>query len=731
MLLWVRYKSVCKNVNLKLNIAAILLCIFFIQPRAKADGIRSNNEMNYLSSDNKTKIISTDETAHTDFLSVKQRYNLDILKTIYPDLILKGGVFYQATDTISSFSETESERGDTILRPFADLNLETTLFRAGVGYRKIQMDQSADGGFHTENEKEEINSLLEWKPVDLPETSIRFSNIHSFNNLGTQDSVYKQLNINTQYTAWKKLRLNYFYNRSKTLDDVGNNNFMEQVHNGSIDYSHLFYDNRISMNTSYRVRYNSLSFSESGNILFPLPSSAGYSSIDDDADKGEFTLNNMLIDGEKDISAGLNIGLNGDETTLTHIMTDFGYPVSTDKIYVSIDRYLPPAVANSFSWVVYSSPGTISPTEWRLLPVSGPVIFSEIENRFEITIPETTSRFIKVVVRPIALSSVHASEFPDILITEMEGLNTIVEEFVKDGIRNLDQNYNMGLNWNVSKRTRCSYHFSFRNRKEDMPDQERTEYSNGVYFNQVITDKFNVNTNILRTESRDSGLDSVNYTFSASLRAVYLDTLSQTLTYSGLRETNEEGNFENNSFILRTNAKLYKGIDTFMDNGFSSLTSINNDHKETIFVRTGANIVPNGKISLNANYTYTRILNDGYEDSGFHDSQWDFQIFFTPYRVLSMNADFSIVKKNSETVSYRNYSVNWLPFPDGALQFFFVYTESMIPEDKQKDRVINPMVQWKISRHLNMNISYTASKSHTVNQESDMNSFNVVVRLVF
>ncbi|MBA4369400.1 MAG: hypothetical protein C0403_17380 [Desulfobacterium sp.] len=713
-------------------LAGSLLCIVFIQPSAtRAEGIKLSNELNYSNSDSKITEKNTNETVTSGLESVKQRYSLDMSRSLYPYLTFNGGAFYQGIDTASTFSETESERKEKMIRPFADLNLESPVFKAGIGVRKTQMEENEIGSPDSMNERDEVNALLGWKPTDLPEMNVRFGNIQTYNNLDTLDSGYKQVNFDTKYNAWKDLRLNYFFNRAETIDDVGNFNIEEQAHNAMADYSHSFFNNRLSLNTGYRTRQTSIAFPGTESVESPVSRSGGFSALDDTPQQGEFAVNNALIDGEKALSTGLDIGLAGDETKLTQMMIDFGFPVSVDKIHLWVDRRLTSIIANSFSWSVYTSPGTISPTEWTLLTVISPASFASIDNRFEIAFPAVKTRFIKIVTRPISISVPNANEFQNIFVTEMEVFTALTGEDALNKNTTLDQNYNLNLNGKLTDRTLLGYNFFYRARKEDLFLQERTEYSSGVYLNHVFNDMFAANTNILRTDNQNAGNDSVNYTFATSLRANYLETLDQTLTYSGLRETNEEWDIERHSLILRTNTKLYRGVNAFLDNGYGIEKTVDDNSEESALVLVGTNIVPNEKIGLNTNYALTKILKTENEDRKLSDSQLDFQVYFTPLSALSFNARVSLVDRDNTATTYQNFSVSWLPFPEGALQLFFIYFEALTPEDNKKDRTLNPSLQWKVSQYVNVNASYSYTQSETDTFTTDTNSFNTILRLVF
>lgn len=708
-----------------------LLGLVLLPTLAAADGITLNNEFNYTTSDSTTTFKDTNETLSGSSETFKQRYNLDLFQSIYPYLTFKGGALYQGTDSTFLSADTEAVRREKLIRPFADLNLESPLVKAGVGVRKTQIDENATGNPDTTNERDEFNSFLGWRPLDLPEVNLRVGNIHSYNNLNTLDSVYRQVNFGTKYTAWRDLRLNYFLNRAETRDDIHASDIVEQAQNAMADYSHSFWNNRLAVSTGYRVRHYATSVTGTASLELPVSRSQGFSALDNNPLQNDFSTNNPLIDGDRTVSTGLDIGLGGDEGKLTQMVIDFGFPVSVDTIHLWVDRRLPAGIVNAFSWSIYISPGTLAPTEWSLWAVKSPAAFAPLDNRFEFSFPAATTRYIKVVTRPISIAVPNTVEFPNIFVTEMETFSARMGTAGLNQNTSLDQDYNLDLNSRVTDRTSLGYHFFFRTRKDDFLLQKRTEYSNGIFVNHTFNEMFVGNTSLLRTESQNAGKDNLNYTFAASLRANYLETLDQTLTYSSLRETDEEENVERNSLILRTNAKLYKGVDAFLDNGYSINKTVVDQNQESVLVRMGTNIVPNEKLTMNTNYTLNRIVRTEILDRKKVDSQLDFQVFLTPLSVLSLTARVSLVERDNKSTTYQNFSVNWLPFPEGALQFFVVYTEDLTPEDNKKERTLNPGLLWKISRHVNLTTAYNHTRSETNTTTTEANSLNALLRLIF
>jgi len=192
---------------------------------------------------------------------------------------------------------------------------------------------------------------------------------------------------------------------SLTLDSSGHPH-ISYSGDGDLKYAH--YDG-----TSWQI--------ETVDVDTKITPTQGLSSIDDTPDDGPaLSVNPALIDGNLVISAGLDIGLGGDESTLTNIGLDLGLPTDILKIQLWVDRRLTAAVSNSFSWAVYTSPDNIDTSTWTQVATLFPAPFDTVENHFDITFPRVTTRYIKVVTRPMSPLVPGAAGFPNIFITEVD-----------------------------------------------------------------------------------------------------------------------------------------------------------------------------------------------------------------------------------------------------------------------------------------------------------------------
>lgn len=699
---------------------------------ARAEGIDLRTEFSYTGSDSKATNKTTGEASTSEFSAFNQRYNLDISKTLYPYLTFVGGTLYELESFTFTSQETETETEERILRPFVGFNLNNPIYKAGVEYRKTEIEQETTGIPTTEDFRDEFNAILGFRSVGLPELNLRYTQTHTYDDPETVDSIDKLLTFDTRYTLWKELRFDYFYTRNERENRIRSFETLAQSHSGKIDYSRGFLNRRISMNTGYRIRYSTLEFPGVEAVESALFRSAGLSTLDDTPEDGPaLNLTTALVDGNLTASSGIDIGLAGDEMTLTNMALDFGFPVNVNRIRIWVDRRLSSSVANSFSWSVYTSPDNMDTSAWTLSATVFPGSFGIFENRFELSFSAVNTRFIKIVTRPLLPSVSDAPNFPNIFVTEIQAFTTPSRETVQKKETTVDHNYNLNLRGRLTDKTLLGYNLYYSLQERDPASEKRTELSNDIYLSHIFNKVFSASTRLSRTDSELRGEESVRYTYGSTIKADYLETFGQTLTYSGTQVTEEAGSSSTNSLLLRNNAKLYRGWSAFLDMGYGWNNPLESTRTTSTIVRSGTNFVPNQKLTVNMNYSFTTTTRPEEENGETSRSQLDLRAFFIPFRALSLNARLSIVDREDSKTTLQNYSVNWSPFPDGALQFFFTYSETLRPEEEKKERTIGPSLKWTISRHAFLDMSYNTAMSESQLLTTDSNSFNANLRIIF
>ena len=702
----------------------------------RADTLRVRGDWEVTTTDSRVTNTATGERIESKFTRTVQQYNLDVTKNIFPTLTLLGGAFYELTDLDTTTDGQDSQSEETFLRPFVRLDLNTPLYAAGAEFRHSRIENDFGEDFRTVAKRDDLNTFFGYRPVGLPEFTVRYDQNRSYNEAGTRDTLEKTLQLESTYNPIDTLRLSYFYQRDQNEERIRNSKIVNQRHNGRIDYSRQFIDNRVTMNTGYQIDYNLQELPAQAIVDTEITPTAGLFSIDDTPEDGPaLAPNNALIDGLVNVSAGIDIGLGGDETTLTNIGLDLGLPTDINRILLWVEQRLTPAVANSFIWDIYVSPDNLDTSTWIPVATVSPAPFGIFENRFEITFPTVRTRFIKVVTRPLSPIVPGSGSFPNIFVTEMEPFLTISDVPVTTDLESLDHNYNLTLTGRLSSRTVLGYDLFYRVREQDLAvvagTDKRSEISNGLFLRHTFNPVFSTNARVLRSDTDVNDLRIIDYSYSASLRAQYIETFNQNLVFSGTRSELEDGAASTYSIFLRNNAVLYRNWSAFLDFGHSWSNTLFFGEETTNEVRFGTNAQPHRTLTLTLD---GRWLSTDPKSPEFADSSeinYNLQAFFVPYPTISLFGKISVRDREDRRSTVQNYTLNWSPFPDGALQFTFLYNETLRPEIDGRDVNFGPAINWTISRHLFLESQYSISTSDTQTQEVETSTLRAEIRFIW
>jgi hypothetical protein len=693
---------------------------------ARAEGIDFNSQLTYSRADSKITNKITNEKSDSEFYRLDQRYNLNLAKTVYPYLTFRAGTFYEI-DTTKSLTD-DVKREERTLQPLVGLTLNNPLYQAGLEYRGTRRTENVTDLPKIELSRDDLTASLVWSPVDLPLLDLRYNQTHTYDDPETVDVIDKVFTLKSAYTAWEELRLDYVYTRLDTDNRTRDFETLNQTHFGSAYYTQNFLQDRLFMNTSYRIRYNTLEFPGAETVQSPLQRFQGLSRVNSDPpDEGQLNFTNALIDGNltAPAAADLNIGSGASQTQFINIGLNFGSATDVDEIYLWVNKPLTAAVAGSFSWAVYTSPDNTGTSTWTLVATVSPASFANLDNRFEISFPTVNTQYIKVVTTALTPALDPVNQFAEIFVTEMQAFITLSGAEAQNKFTTLEQNYDLNLTGRLSDKTTLGYNLQYFSQDQEASAQDSSQLFNNIFLNHSFNKIFTASATLSRTDATQGDIDSTTHTYGASIRGTYLPTFNQTLALSGTNVSDQAGSTYDYSIFLRHNATLYSGWSAFIDLGRSWNLLVDDTRNANTIIRMGTNFIPNSMINLNFTYNYT--LTDSKPPEGNTQKTTDknlyLEVFFTPFRALSLSASINYVEREDFSSTLQQYSVSWSPFPDGDLQFFFTYNETLAPELDQDERTIGPGFNWKISNHFSLRMSYSYVQSETRTQKAEINNF--------
>jgi len=394
---------------------------------------------------------------------------------------------------------------------------------------------------------------------------------------------------------------------------------------------------------------------------------------------------------------------------------------------------LPAAIANSFSWDVYTSSNN---DDWELHQPMSEASFNFFDNYFEIRFPRVVTRYIKVVVRPLRLIDTVGvpGNFDDIFVTEMEAvMRKAATEVRERKTSSTSHVFNIDTRTIILDTPSLSYNFSYYVQRTEPGGEESSFLSNGLSLGHRFNRVFTGAASVSRDDTfREDGND-YSYLYSASLTAVPIETLSHNLTYGGKTSWDGDQKTTTNAVFLRNTAQLYKGVSLNLDTGVSFLRRDTGEKSSSTFYSVGSGIVPNDRLSFDMFYsdnTSKGTDSKGEETSDF-TREGRLSVLYRPFQTLSLYTSFSRLEQADRTRNLQNYGLSWSPFPDGALQFSFSYNESFNSEDNSETRTMTPSMIWNIRRGTQLFVSSQILKTESDEATVKSVSTNASLRTLF
>jgi len=707
----------------------VLFLVFILTPVvAWCDDIRLLGDWTYSLYNSETTEAQSKENLESKRFT--QRYRLDVNKEIFPMLNFNGGAQMEKNDLRNELDDgltrTKDRTEDTVVRPYFELELRTPIYALAGGYEERAVKTTTSSiGTRREYDKT-YTGRFEWRPEELPSFDVNYIQSSRHDEPQTRKSDTQVFRLTSKY-EYEEYEFLYTFLRSEEkthLFDMeslnsGLSDTLTNTHNGRVRYNNTFWDDRLSINASARLELSTLEFLASNfyTVRTEPSGSSFYLLNDDDPTNDEFdTYVSPLIP--------IEIGKSSQNNSVT-VGLDFGEDVSVDQLQISIQANqttLERLNSQSFSWAVYSSDDRL---DW--VQAANPSVYYDPFNaRVELTLASRIrAPYIKVVTTPLPISS---NIDGSIQITDIRSYVVLA---VDRGSKYTSsyRNATFDAAWDATDQTKVLFNTSYQYRETDLFDDQSTRWSNSIGLIHRFNPIFTSTTRLLRTDTWEQGAhDSSTNNLSAQLVGRYLETLSQTLTYSGGQSHSPDGDSTYNSIILRTNAALYTGWDVSFDQGYSWQSPVEGEDTSSFFVRIENSIVPHRRFTLLADYSIR--WNQTENEPSDRTESTRLRTYWVPIDTLNFIGEIRTRKSEGDTYVYWEYGANWLPFRDGTLQFNLNYSEKGDNED-DLTRTVSSSLVWSITRTSILTLLYTKGTQEEGDQKTDFDSAQINLRILY
>jgi hypothetical protein len=660
-----------------------------------------------------------------------QSYNLFFDKSFWPNVRLWGAGQFRRADQTSDVDGVETDLTVETQRPNLGLRVGTPFHVAELTYSRNEQDSETTGAPDLTLIRDQYKATFGLFPEGLPSAQLQlFRTEDRDGNRAFRDVTRDLVQFISDYRPVEEVLLQYRGSRTNTQDDIARTEVEDLASNARVTYSDLLADGRLSLYTDYNYNYRrtTITASGTGEVDLPLFPFAGLSAIDDTPEDGALPANPALIDDDLSASAGIDIGLEppGGDDRPRNMGLDFGSVMEVNTLSVWVDQDLPPQIAASFLWSIYTSSDNQT---WFLRATVPALPIEPFVPRFEIRFANVSDRYVKAVVAPLGPTVPDASSFPDILVTELQASIRVAAadaEREQSGNNNL---FDLNLRARLTESPLLYYELSsFGNGPDLVPDNYTI--INGISLAHPFSDVYSVSARVAREDIQRINLETLAWVYTTSLSVTPVPTLRYNVAFSGRTEDTAGFTTDRNSVFLYAIADLYRGVGLNVGVGKTYTTRDPGTDSETTLINATTTLVPNDQLAFNVIYRDSSTVNTGVvpQTPETNNRATEANFTYTPVQTLFLFGSYRVESApDADHRTIDNYAVSWSPFPDGTLHFTISYNETLRSELDQTDESFVSRMRWDISRLSFLDVTYQRIRtdSDTQAQRDDIVSANL------
>lgn len=759
--------------TLRVLVGAVALWVTMSPVDVDADGlwdtISGQDRLTYSLSSTKT----TDAagiTTKTGSTNINGTTELKVDYSLLPTLRLNGGGRYDHTRSMPTGDDAAGETRVSTIRPFMWLNFRDPVFDSALGYELTdQQTKVAEQPLATLT-RETYTGTFGWHPADLPATEVRYNRITTHDGDRTlidtrQDFFY----LKSEY-VYGGFRASYSNTNTSTRDEIRDAETSQTTHEGRVVYGSTFLGGRVAVATEHRLQLTETradsAAARSGAIgtssALQVSANLGLFALDDTPEDGPALASTpALIDADTATSAGINLGFTPGDTVKRNIGLDFQTATSVSRLWVWVDRNLTTTAAGDvsgrYSWDIYTSADNLT---WTFHVTIFPAPFGPFDNRFELNFPAVTARYVKAVTRPLAAPILGAPD-QNVFVTELQAFLDRSAAGQRAG-RTVTSETTLNSTFDIRvlllRAPMLTYNINGTYQRTEPEGDYQYRLTNGLFLDHRLTRILTTNASAAlelgRRHAATSDTTDTTIRYLAGLAATPLPTLADRLVFSGTQQrttttqtatTNQPGEATtmNHSLGLYNTAQLYRGIDASL-NLTGTLASDEQQgtpeiRRRDVSANLGLGVTPNPALTTSLYYTRRMSHVEGGatppSTPDTTEDRLDLGATFTPFRSLFLTSATSIAAVTGrETTIQQNYSASWAPFPDGNLQFSFLYTQTYTQsENPDSSRIIQPSLRWYLTsrRRAYLEATYQINTTESTATKSDTRVFSTTLTTYF
>jgi hypothetical protein len=683
-----------------------------------------------------TTTSSTGAVTRTESTNFYPSLNLSFDALVYSNLRLNAGGEFELNYSSPRGEGSAPSSTLTRSRPFVLLRSTNPVFSPGIGYFRREERARTAGQNGVKLVNEEYAGYLGWMIDRGPRSDFQYLKTNTFDDARALQNLGRTFSSLLSNYTFKGFGARYRGSYTNTDDAIKGVQSRQVSNGGRLSYSDSFIRKRLLWNATYDVNHVDISTVANGNggeLELPLIPSAGLSSVSDTPLVGSLPQNAQLIDGNLTAGAGIDLGVPAQATDSQprHIGIELPNLAQVNRILVWVDRQLPVDVANSFSWEVYSSADNLV---WRLEATVPIAPFGAFENRFQIDFNGVTSRYIKVVTRPLSVTVPESSRFPDILVTEVQPFLLQTAGAGRSSLARTSHVFNTDVRLRILTVPALFYEGFYLYNKSDALGRRTETLSNGMSVTHSFSRVFSAFGRIAREQGTEPQGHAVSTVTNATLTVDPVPTFRSSLLYNGRDELVAGIPYTRHGIFVQNTAQIYRGVDLQGGFGWSYVTRLPGESSRDRIVNLNTTITPREHVSLTASYEASVSSRSG-DFAALPESSRKrgyVAVVLNPLRTLQVSIGEEVYAvTGARTRLTLDAGLNWSPMPDGALQFVIAFNEARRDLEFGSERNALASVRWNLSRRSYVDLSFQRVKSEYVTDRTDGKILSLTMRLFF
>lgn len=664
-------------------------------------------------------------TTTTDTQSLGQQYRLGLDKSFSEVLRWRASGTFLRDDSWSEIGQTSQDAARQDWTLSTGLGWGGQLLGGSFSYDRDTVDSRlelrAPGTAPARTRSptlvsENYGAFVGWHPAELPSLDLRLTRADQRDEFRTTlDTSTTTAGLRLAFAPVSEVGLTYATTYTSTDDRVSDSSTWSLGQNANATYRRTLFRDRSNVYLAYGLQSmisDTRATSPLGTVQtqrFPLAGLSLVESFPETPQADTLKPNPALIDGNVTSGAGLDLGfqrtLAGDAA-----YRDMGVqmPATLDAVnvvHVWVDRRLPEAVWRAVEWTAYRSDDNI---DWTPVPLGGPIVFAPFQNRFEIPIQRTQSKFLKLVTRPLAPTVTTDAALGAILVTEVQVFDVASAESVA-GRRTTTTNAVSGtVTTKLLDAPALTHDLSFQwGTTGGQPAVWMV--ANGLGLTQSLHPAVTLHARAARTDSGAAGRHTGQFDWAASLGVKPIPAASGGASYSGTWSQGPGGDQLRNSTSVFARADLYQGV-SVTGNAGQAFGSGQGTSSRSTFASATTSIVPNRVVSLSGSYAYNRAHTEqGGVVRESEGQQATGLVNLTPFPALLATAGATRSTQTGTPARLLwNFLVSYTPLRGGDLVLTLQHSETSDNVTDSTTRLTGGSLRWNIRSNTSMDLSYSS-----------------------